>query len=240
MRGAPSPKTCRRTQNIQTTLRTATNCRCCHCCCWRADRWWRRLCPAAAHRHRPAAGRHSWPLRSLPARRWHGVFRRDGAPDLGIGNRAARIGENKFLGLAVIAADGAGDGGGIVAVERLLRRRGGRDLIERRRARLWRMQIVIGRDDERRLGDDREFVGRLFVETGGIADRVAGRQSAGHAQKDTTAQQISHAIRNHQDSPELAFRAGAGFSRASYNRAPTPKVIAQSAPLKTYQSWPSA
>src|ERR1043165_2383999 len=101
------------------------------------------------------------------------IVRGDLLADAVTGIGGAGLRQQNLLRLAVIAGDGAGDDIGIVAIERGFRRLRGRYLVQRRGARLGRLQIEIGRDDQRRLGDDGEFVRRLLGEAGGRADALA-------------------------------------------------------------------
>jgi len=80
-------------------------------------------------------------------------------------------------GVPTLAGHLGGDRRRITGIEhRQFRRGGGIGLVERGGARRWRAQIEVGRDDQRRLGRDGEFVGRLLGQPRFIAKRIASPQ----------------------------------------------------------------
>src|ERR1051326_525427 len=99
---------------------------------------------------------------ALVGRLHSAIVRGDLLADAVTGIGGAGLRQQNLLRLAVIARDGAGDDIGIITVERGFRRLRGRYLVQRRSTRLGRLQVEIGRDDQRRLGDDGEFVRRLL------------------------------------------------------------------------------
>src|SRR6185437_3089333 len=121
---------------------------------------------------------------------------------------ASGLRQKHLLAGAVIAGYGAGGSNGVSTIKRRLGAFGRRDLVERREARLGRLQVVVWRNDERRFGDDGEFIRRRFAGYE-IADAFAGRernQQGGHG---GALDKKARAVIRHRKLPDSAVAARA-------------------------------
>ena len=162
----------------------------------------------------------------------------DAAADIGIDRERVGARQEEFLALAVFGAERGGLGRGVLREQGLAGELVGIGLVARGGAGLWRTQIEVRRDDQRRLGHHGEFIGRVL----GGADRLAKRGAAAERQPNRRQR---HELRRIQgEFRHIHFRVAgslseffaSGRANASTRSATTPTVMAASATLNTYQS----